>query len=129
MRRQFVLGELPQHHRFLLGQNTRMQQLGEHALNAVGVFADVFQKQNTTLDLREIRRAQEAHQHGQIAAPQRRVLRPNALTFVRQSFSASRGQAPPCPFTLPAQHVVKTGFHDVVWLLLTKVFAQCRTCP
>ena len=34
-----------------------------------------------------------------------------------------------CTLALPADHVVKTGFHDVVGLLSAKVFTQSGTCP
>jgi hypothetical protein len=36
------LGELTQNHCLLLSQNARMQQLGEHALDTVWLFADIF---------------------------------------------------------------------------------------
>ncbi len=39
---QAVVGELAQHNRLLPRQHPGMQQLGEHALDAVGVFAHVF---------------------------------------------------------------------------------------
>jgi hypothetical protein len=51
-------------------QNAGIQELCEHAFNAVRVLAHVFQKQDAALDLRKIRRAHEGAQDGQIATPQ-----------------------------------------------------------
>ncbi len=42
MGREFVLRELPQHNGFLLGQYACMQQLRQHALNAIRMLAHIF---------------------------------------------------------------------------------------
>jgi hypothetical protein len=57
--RGFVAGELAKNQGFLLSQNSGVQQLREHALNAPGVFGDVFDEQNAVANLGEIRRAHQ----------------------------------------------------------------------
>ena len=57
MGNQLVIGELSQDDGALLGQNTGLQQLGQHALNPVRVFGHIFQKQQPTRNLRKIRRS------------------------------------------------------------------------
>jgi hypothetical protein len=57
--RQLVVGELPQHHGLLLGQDARVQQLREHALDAVGVLAHVFHEQDAATHRGQIRRTHQ----------------------------------------------------------------------
>ncbi len=70
-RRLAVHGEVPQQHRLLRRQHARLVQLQQHALDPVGLLVDVFQEQHAALDARPVRRAQQRHQHAQVAAPQR----------------------------------------------------------
>ena len=124
MRHQFEAGELAQHDGFLLGQHAAVQQVGEHALQAVGVFAHVFQKQYAALDLWEIRRAQKRHQHRQIATPELGVV------DFHGALSLSLGQAPARALALLQEQVFKTGLHDVVRPVEgAKVLDQRRALP
>ena len=138
VRRQLVVGELPQQHRFLLRQHTRVQQLGEHALDAVGVLVHVFNEQNTAGHLRQIGRAHQRAQHRQVATPQPRrrdfkLLRHGGRYRLR-GHSAGAGlvarHAPASALAVPREHVVKAGFHDVVRQALNaKISAQRRPGP
>lgn len=68
------IGELPQNDCLLIVQHASMQQLGEHAFDAVGVFRDVFQKKYALFDGGEIGGTQQAGEYAQIAAPQSGIL-------------------------------------------------------
>ena len=58
-------------HQLLRRQHTRLQQLQQAALDAVGVLVDLLDEQNAAADAREMRRAEQAAQGGEVAAPQR----------------------------------------------------------
>src|SRR5437870_1077302 len=55
----------------LARQHAGIMQLIEHALDAVRMLPGVFDEQNAAFDTRQIRRAHQMSQHGQVAAPQR----------------------------------------------------------
>src|SRR5690606_7883058 len=59
-----------QHNGVLPFQHARMEQLREHALDAIRVFAHVFQKENPAIDLRKKWSAQQGGKHRKVAAPQ-----------------------------------------------------------
>ena len=58
-----IFGELPQHNGLLLVKHACVQQLGQHAFDAVGVFGHIFQKQHALVDLRKVGGAQQAGEH------------------------------------------------------------------
>ena len=101
-----------------------MQQLREHALNAIRVLAHIFQKQNATLDARKIGRAQQRSQHGQVAAPQcgffylKSGFNLDGYSTCRDGFRCLGRHLtvlpPACALPLSGDEVVKTSFHDVV---------------
>ena len=72
--RELEFGKLTQHNGLLTPQHSGVQQLGQHALNPIRVFADIFQKQDARFDVRKIRRSEQGIQHRQVAAPGHRVL-------------------------------------------------------
>ena len=64
------IAEGAQQHRLLALQHAGLLQLQQQTLHPVGVLADVLQKQDATLDLGPVRRAQQRDHHCQVAAPQ-----------------------------------------------------------
>ena len=137
VRGQLELGELAKDDGFLLLQHARQHQLGQHALNLVGVLAHIFQEQNAAVDLRKIRRTQQGHQHRQIAAPQRGAARHIKILELGLAIGqlANPGHLPASTFALPAEQVFKAVQHDVVHGLArlfdihAKVSIQCGACP
>ena len=69
LRAKAVVGKAAQQHGLLRVQHARVQKLGEHALDAVGVLGHVFQKKNAALHFGQPGRAQQGAQSGQVAAP------------------------------------------------------------
>ena len=126
---ELKLGELAQHNSLLTGQHPRMQQLREHAFNAVRVFCDVFQKQHATVNLGEIGRSEQRDQHRQIAPPQDAISSPGTGLALALKLLGGAGKPPTHTLPLPLQHVVKTGQHDVVQHFCTQVFTQSGTGP
>ena len=71
VRMQLVFGEGAKQHGALPREHARMQQLMQHALDPVRMLADVLEKQDAAVDLREVWRADEMRHHREVAAPQR----------------------------------------------------------
>ena len=72
MRHRLVVGELAKNDGLLLGQHPGMQQLGQHALDAVGVLSGVLNEQHAALEgwqRRQIGGADQRGQHGEVAPP------------------------------------------------------------
>ena len=113
MRCEAVVGEPAQHDQFLARQHAGVEQLGQHALDAIGVFTHVLQKQHAALDLGPPGRAQQRGHHGQVAAPQHAVVGQHAVAAL-QRFQVGRRQAPAGAFTRAAGQVLETRQHDLV---------------
>lgn len=69
VRREFVVGELAKKNSFLLRQDAGLQPLQQHALHFVRMLAYIFKPQDAFFDLRQIRRADQAGEHGKVTAP------------------------------------------------------------
>ena len=118
------LGELAQQEGLLPGQHPRMQQLGEHAFDAVGVFAHVFQKQHPFVDGGKKWRAEHRTQDRQVAAPE------HGIAHARLDKRLGCRPLPAGALPLPGQQIVKTGLHDVVGCAGgTKILPQSRPLP
>jgi hypothetical protein len=100
----------------LLLQHARQQQLRQHALDPVGVLAHVFDEQNAAIDLREVRRAQQGHQHRQIAAPQGGSAGNIEVLELGLAIGqlANPGHLPARALALAAEQVLEAVQHDVV---------------
>jgi hypothetical protein len=71
IRHRLVAVEQAQHQRLLSGEDTGKMQLIEHSLDAVGMLADVLEKQDAAIDLWKMRRPDEVRNDGEVASPQR----------------------------------------------------------
>ena len=127
MRAQFEIGERPQHNGFLLGQDARIQQLGQHAFDPVRMLGHIFQEQHTALHFGDVGRADQAAQHAQVAAPQRGVF--SQQGFLRQVFQVRGGQTPTGPFPPALRHVFKTSHGDLIQMRRAKVAGGMRPGP
>ena len=135
VRAELELAELAEHDGLLLGQHAGMQQLGQHAFHAVGMLAHIFQEQDAALDLREVRRAQQGDQHGQVAAPQRGAAADVEILDGRLAVFAQADlrHLPARALALAAEQVVEAVQHDVVHAALVvgaaEVVHQQRAGP
>ena len=127
MRRQFVISELSQHNGLLFGKHSCMQQLRQHSFNAVRVFCHIFQEQNTFVDSWQIRRANQAAQHTQIAAPQHCIFGQHGALW--QMHQISDWQTPTSTLSPALHHVIKTILHDVIHRQSTEISARMRPGP
>ena len=66
--------DMADQHRALRVDHPGLQQLDQHAFDAVGMLVDVLQKEDAALDLRKVGRAEQSADDRQIAAPQRALL-------------------------------------------------------
>ena len=124
------IGELPQNDCLLIVQHASMQQLGEHAFDAVGVFRDVFQKKYALFDGGEIRGTQQAGEYAQIATPQSGILH----RFFQQCRAGFWlfffADDPASAFAASLHHLGKTGLGDFVRFCdLPPIINQQITCP
>ena len=131
MRGQLVARELAQHHGLLLGEHAGVEQLAQHALDAVRVFAHILDEQDAARHIGQERRAYQRGEHCQVSAPQRCILQID-IGHGRRAIGTRRllVHAPAAAFAPAREQVVEAVEHDVVGFLgRAEIGAQGRAGP